>query len=429
MNNIQKLLSSTLLRESVIYTFFNVINKAIPFLLLPILTSYLGVKGYGLYSVFITLTLFLRHFAGMNLQSVIHRRFFDKERLDFAEYVFNGLLLIVISSVIAYIFTWMFSELIEQVTGIKASLLVWVIVVSMLNNVINIHLNICRAENKPFLYGFMVVFQSALVLFSTIFLLEYSEQGWLATVIGQVLGCVVVCLFSVYYLAKYDYIKVSFNLDYIKDALAYVIPLIPHGISGATFNLSGRLFVSSLEGAEQTGYFTIAYQLASLISLVCTSFSTAWTNWLFGKLKGGRQNYQSMIKATYIYFVLVIIFGLVYALGLPFLAPLFLADEILSHLYYADWIIAGFVLQGFYQVVVGYLFFDNNTKTISKITMLVALISLATNYGFIILYGGKGAAISFFFSWLLMFSLTFFTVIRSSSSPWGSALKGQQQCN
>ncbi len=322
----------------------------------------------------------------------------------------------------------MFSDLIEKVTGIEPNVFVWVVVVSMLTNVINIHLNICRAENKPLLYGFMVIFQSTIVLFITIFLLEFSEQGWLATVSGQVIGCLIVCLFTVNYLSRKGYIKANFNSDYMKDALAYVIPLIPHGISGVTFNLSGRLFISSIEGAEQTGYYTIAYQLASLISLICTAFSTAWTNWLYGKLKEGKQNNYNLIKATYIYFVLVIVFGFIYSFSLPLLAPLVLGDETLKHLYYADWIIAGFVLQGFYQVVIGYLFFDNKTKTISKITMLVALISLASNYGFIIMYGGKGAAISFFFSWLIMFCLTFFIVLRSPSSPWKYKLKGQQEC-
>ena len=418
INKLNKALSSTLFKESVIYTFFNIINKIIPFLLLPILTSYLGVKGYGLYSVFIALTLFFRHFAGLNLQSVIHRRFFDQPALDFRVYLFNGLVLITVSSIFTFLAAFMFSKLIESVTGLEASLIIWVILVSMFSNIINVLLNVCRAENRPFMYGFVVVFQSLTILSVTIILLKYSQLNWLSSVAGQVLGCMIVSVYAIIYLSKNGYIKLKLNCDYMKDALYYVIPLIPHGLSGVTFNLSGRLFVSAIEGAEETGYFTIAYQLASLISLVCTAFSTAWTNWLFGKLKAGQDHKEKIVKATYIYFILVSLFGISYSLVLPFFASLILGETSLSHIHYANWIIAGFVFQGFYQVIVGYLFFDNKTVTISRNTMFAACVSLATNYSLISMYGGKGAAISFFISWLVIFLITYMTVRKNATSPW-----------
>ena len=418
IQDIKKLLSNTLLKESFIYTFFNLINKVIPFLLLPILISYVGVKGFGYYSVFMTLSIIFGHFAGLNIQSVIHRRFFSKSEIDFPVYVFNGFLLIVFSSIITFIVSLIFSSTISKIIGVEIQIIFWAVLVAMLNNFIKVLLNIFRVENRPLAYGLVVSLQGALVFTISILLLMHVNFGWEATVIGQVISGLIFASATLIYLFKSGYCTIKFHLEDLVDALKYVVPLLPHGVSGVTFNLSGRLFVSSMDGVEATGLYTVAFQLASVVSLVCTAFSLAWTNWLFGQLKGGAANNHKIIKATYIYFVLALVFGFVYSLGIPSIATLILDPDDLGGIYYFKWLVAGFVMQGAYQVVVGYLFYDGKTGSISKITVSVALISLALNYFLVSSLSGAGAAISFFISWLIMFLATLILVLKNDSSPW-----------
>ncbi len=48
----QNIISSTLLKNTAIYTLTTIINSAIPFLLIPILTRYLNPSDYGIISVY-----------------------------------------------------------------------------------------------------------------------------------------------------------------------------------------------------------------------------------------------------------------------------------------------------------------------------------------------------------------------------------------
>jgi O-antigen/teichoic acid export membrane protein len=413
-----KALRGRLFKESLIYTVFNIINKVIPFLLLPILISYVGISGYGYYSIFMALSIFLGHVAGLNIQSVVYRRFFDKSELTYSEYVFNSILLIIISSMITFLLIFLFTFIIDEVAGVKMTLIYWAAFVAMLNNLVKIELCILRAESKPFYYGFLVLLQAVVIFAGSILLLESFDLDWFATVIAQVIACILLSIITVIYLYKNGYIKCKINVKYIKDALLYILPLIPHGIAGVTFNLSGRFFVGASEGVEATGFYTVAFQIASVISLICTASGTAWTNWLFNELKAGKV--VSTKKITYIYFILIFILGVLFSLFTPFVAGLIIKDSNFKEINYIYWLIAAFVFQGGYQVIIGYLFYANQTSRVSKITVSVALISLIMNYFLVTAYGGKGAAISFCLSWLLMFFLTFFMVKKCPISPWSS---------
>ena len=60
------------------FTFFNVLNSAIPFLLLPILTAYLTPEHYGVVDIFYNTTLILTPFIGFSIVKSVGRFYFEK---------------------------------------------------------------------------------------------------------------------------------------------------------------------------------------------------------------------------------------------------------------------------------------------------------------------------------------------------------------
>ena len=87
---------SSLIKNAGIYTVANVINAAIPFLLLPYLTRILSLADYGIVTMFTTVFVFTTPFVLINLAGAVGRRYFNKE-IDISEYIGNCFFIILSS--------------------------------------------------------------------------------------------------------------------------------------------------------------------------------------------------------------------------------------------------------------------------------------------------------------------------------------------
>ena len=74
------ILNSTLLKSSAIYTFSSVVNSAIPFLFLPILTRILTPSEYGIIAMFQISVSIVFPLVGLNLEGAIARKYYDGEK-------------------------------------------------------------------------------------------------------------------------------------------------------------------------------------------------------------------------------------------------------------------------------------------------------------------------------------------------------------
>lgn len=91
---IKKIFSSTLVKSSGIYAITNILNSAIPFFLLPILTRYLTPEEYGLVAMIGVLVGLTSPFVGINTHGAITRKYYDRDSIKFTEYVGNCLFIL-----------------------------------------------------------------------------------------------------------------------------------------------------------------------------------------------------------------------------------------------------------------------------------------------------------------------------------------------
>ncbi|MDL4030324.1 oligosaccharide flippase family protein, partial [Proteus mirabilis] len=71
-----------LLRGASVYLTSNILNSAIPFLLLPILTRYLSTEEYGKIAMFQIFLAGISTLIGCNTISAISRKYFDDRKYD-----------------------------------------------------------------------------------------------------------------------------------------------------------------------------------------------------------------------------------------------------------------------------------------------------------------------------------------------------------
>ena len=98
--SINKIYKSDLFKNTGVYTFFNLFDKIIPFLLLPFITRALSVEGYGIYVLFQSLVGFLLPFVTLNTDASILINYFKVDKQKFPSYLSNGVLVLIINFII-----------------------------------------------------------------------------------------------------------------------------------------------------------------------------------------------------------------------------------------------------------------------------------------------------------------------------------------
>ena len=118
IKKIPRILSSSLIRNGSVYTISTIIEKAIPFLLLPIITRYLSAEEYGIYAMFTVLIGLYVPLSSLMTQSAIFRSFYEN-KVDYADYISNSIIVLISSVLIISILTIINIDFISKISGIK----------------------------------------------------------------------------------------------------------------------------------------------------------------------------------------------------------------------------------------------------------------------------------------------------------------------
>lgn len=151
-----------MLKDAGIYTFSNLLNAAVPFLLLPVLTSHLSPSEYGILAAFQVLTNALLPFIGVNAEGAVSRQYFDRAHSDFKAYVDNSLILLMVSTLVVAVLFLIPSGFIATYSDFPAGWLWSVVVFTFGQKLAEILLAIWRVENKAMRYGIFRVVRTGL---------------------------------------------------------------------------------------------------------------------------------------------------------------------------------------------------------------------------------------------------------------------------
>ena len=96
-------------QDIIIYGVLNGVKSLVPFLLLPLLTTYLTVDEFGTLSLIEVSILLLFPFVSLNIYSAINIEFFHLDQKQLSLYISNALLLSFLSFNIIFVLFYFFS--------------------------------------------------------------------------------------------------------------------------------------------------------------------------------------------------------------------------------------------------------------------------------------------------------------------------------
>ncbi|HHB95192.1 MAG TPA: hypothetical protein ENK88_08605 [Campylobacterales bacterium] len=407
-----------------IYTTTSILNSAIPFLLLPILTSYLTVEEYGLLAIIQIFIIFTIPFISINIQSTLQLEYHDLDKDKFTLWVSSILIIPIGMIFVVFIFFILFESLIHNFINIP---LLWILIIPLIafmQVVPQTILSIYKISERPIDYAKYQLTLTSVNLFLTLGLVVVFSLNWEGRIVAILLTYFIFTILGLYLLVRMKLIVLRIEKSYIKKALKLGTPLIIHVISGVLFMMSDRLFISYYLGNEALGIYAVGAQVAMIAMIIQQSFNQAWVPYLFKNLKIGLiKNKIKIIKISYLAILFFAILPFLIELLNPLFFRFFIDDKFIDSMQYVFWIALGYSLLGMYKVVTNYIFYEKRVKLLSMMTFFSLLINLILNYILIHKYGSIGVAYGTAITVGIFFIIAFIVANRVHKMPWLFFLK------
>jgi len=414
-----KKLENGLFKGFAIYLGSSVINKAIPFLLLPILTRYLSTEEYGILAIYQVMISFGMPIVGMHMQNNITRNFFSKSKEFVARMVFNLFVVLAVSSTL-FIFT-ISAYLLAGGTqfSIPQQWLYVLPVIAFMNMVNNFNLTILRNRKRAVEYGAFEISRTAVDLSLTILLIVVYAYGWEGRATGILVGSLLIGILSVFRIWHSGYLLFEIDTSQIKEILKISLPLIPHALGMVIITLSDRIFIDQMVSTSAVGVYTVGYQFGMIMTLVVMAFNKTWSPWMYELLANEKKKDKiTIVKATYLVSGGFIALALIVTGISYYLLPFMTAEEYHGGFIYVIWIAMGYAFNGMYTLVFPYGVHVGKTSYLGITTFSAAVINLIANYYLISMNGALGAAQATLLSYAIMFFIVWWYSNKIYPMPW-----------
>jgi len=408
-----------------IFTFFNLLNAGIPFLLLPFLTIYLSPADYGVIDIFNSLVMLFMPIVGLSVLSSLNRYYFEKENIDFNVFVHTifisvlcyGLTFVVVISTLSFLLR----DYISSVADLPPIVLILAVLYVFFSQISEIILVLWRISYKTVFYGIFRVTKTVLDIGFSLFLIMVLDYNWEGRILPQLIVAMLFGLIAIYILKKQGFIlnRMIYNKDYSRKALDFGMPLIFHSLSGYVIAVSDRFFILYYLGVESTGIYAVAYQIGMVVGLFQNSFNQAWLPYFFSSLKkNSAQKKVKIVKITYLYFVVLLLIVVFFYLITPYIYYYLIGESFQKGIEVVVWVLLGYAFNGMYKMVVNYLFYSKETRSIAWCTGISAILNIALNYFLIDLNGIIGAAQATTLSFLFLFLSILILSSKRHKIPW-----------
>ncbi|MEY4571717.1 MAG: hypothetical protein RLZ10_928 [Bacteroidota bacterium] len=408
---------NNLIKNIGIYTFSNVLNASIPFVLLPILTNHLSTSDYGILTNYNALINLLIPFIGVNLMSSL-QIIYVKRKDDIGSYITSGLFInLVLALILSYII-YLFRNDISIYTGIPIKFIYLTAIYATYNNIVEVLLALWRMEDKAMNYGFFRISRTLLEFSIAVILIIVYDFHFEGSIHAISISYGIGALVAIIFMLQKKILIFSIKSKHIKHLFSYGLPLIPHVLSSVAIMYTDKLMLSALINVEANGIFSVGFMVGQVIGLIQNSFNQAWVPWVFNVLKKNESHgKQKIVRYTYFYFIGIVVLTLLLWLCAPIIYSM-IGKSFYSGISLVFWIALGFAFNGMYKMVSVYFFYLEKTNQLAIISFVSAIINVGMNFWLIPVYSITGAAISTMTAMFLQFILTWIWSTKHIKMPW-----------
>ena len=404
--------------DAATYVAGNVLNRAFPFLLLPVLTRYLTPAEYGTFVMFQVIVNFVLPLIGVNAEAALSRAFVDLEGASLRRYVSTACALMGLTTGALLLAITIIGGPVAHFLEFPIRWLPMTILVSAGESLKAVLLALWQMQKRVRRYTAFTVLQTAIRFGACLAPVLYAPDRMEGLMWGYSLSLLVFALYSGLELVREGYISVAWSAADARGLLRYGVPLVPHRMSSWLTGMAERVIIARLANLSQVGIYSVGYSVGAAVALVQDAFNRAWVPFFFERLKrGDRSARLSIVEFVYWYALAMIGAALLVTILAPLAFPL-LGARFVSARVFVVWIAFAYALNGIYKMFANFLFYSGHTHFLSSITVSTGLLTIATTTALVATRGVIGAGYGAVIGQLLACIGVFFAVRRAFAMPW-----------
>ena len=375
----------------------SVIQKCLSIITTPIFTRLLTVEQYGQVTIFNSWLQIVTIICTLRLDYGVFYKGMSKYEDDRDGYTVSmqsfSTLLVIGVTFIYLIFHSLINSFTELSTPITLVMLCEILAASAVSY--------WSVRNRyEYNYKKIVAVTLLLSVFNVLVSLvavQLTDEKGAARIVSAALVEIIIGL--AIYITNIKKAKKLIKWEYVKYAVLFNIPLLPHYFSTYILDQSDRIMIQKLIGIEEAAVYGVAYNCAIVIKIVSNSINNALVPWEYSKLK--ERNFRDLNKNLNKFMILFSAAALVFIALAPEVIYILAGENYMEAVY----CIPPVTTSCFFLFVFGLygnaeFHYDANKFTM-YISIAGAVLNLILNFIFINIFGYIAAAYTTLFCYML----------------------------
>lgn len=393
-------------KASVAFLFANVVSKGIAYITTPLYTRLLTPDEYGQVSVFLTwvqvlgiVAMFCLSYGVFNNGMMDYKE--ERDAYSFSMLALSNLITLCFSAILIGLYPFL-----KQEIGLDFPLVLLMCLIFLVQPAYNFYVARKRYEleyKSTVLWTLISAFASPLVALICIF---FFENDLYARIFGAEITLIVI------YAGFYIYIafkgKWRPETKFWKSALLFNLPLIPHYLSTYLLGSSDKIIIARLVGDTATAYYSVAYSVASVATIIWTAVNSSLIPYTYEKCK--KKDYKSISTVTLPILTLFAVVCILVILLAPEVVAIMATSDYREAIYVIPPVVGGVFFQMQYYIYANIIYYYRQPKYVMFASVTATLLNIALNYLFIPRFGYAAAGYTTIFCYFVQACIDYFAL-------------------
>ena len=386
-------------RASFAFLLASIISSGIAYLTTPIFTRVLPSAVYGQTSVYMTWVAVLGKIAMFCLSAGVYNNGmcdYPNKRDEYA------LSMLGLSNLITLLFTiiiFVFSEHLQPFLSMDTPLVLLMCILFFTQPAYNFWIARQRYELKYKGVLICSVINAVIAPIGAIVCLHFVDEDSLlyARLFGAEVPCIV--FYFCFYIILFRNNKWRIETKYWKEAILFNLPLIPHYLSMYLLSSSDKIMISRIISDTAAAYYSVAYSVASVASILLAAFNSVLIPFTYEKCK--KKDYEPVNRVTIAIIGFFALMCVIIIMLAPEIVRVMGTDDYMEAVYVIPPVICGVFFQVLYYAFANILYYFKKPQFVLLGSLSSVTINIILNYIFIPRYGYIAAGYTTLFCYLL----------------------------
>jgi O-antigen/teichoic acid export membrane protein len=371
-----KFFKSKLASNALIYVVSEVLVKAIPIFLIPLLTHKLSSTDYGRLISFQTISYFLNIIVALGTYSIIwpflNEVNGNKEAL---KKTISSFLItpFFVAAICLTVFVFFFKD---SFLGLPKIWIILAIFLAIFEYAINVLSFIWVFEKKAWHNAIFKVSRTVVEIISIFIIFNYFGLNWQNRINSILITGAIIGLYTFLYFYRHNLITLKIGKEQLKVNLKASIPAIPYELNLSLRQLVERWLIITILGLPAMGIFGLAIQLTIPLHLLGVAFLNALIPSFYEKINKNLK--KETIKLVKIYCVVLVGALFAYLIALYFTYKYFIGVNYYSAIPIAIIVCVAVLIRSFHGLLSQFLLYYKKTLLSTQIATVSTIFGILT---------------------------------------------------